>query len=459
MLTKSANATNDSPRQLFDNYVVFDIENPNARGNSICALGLLVIENGIIVDKKYTLINPEDRFDRTNSEITGLSGSMVLDAPTLRDYWSNIDELLTTKIIVGHNIKYDLSVLSKSLDRYDIPVPEFRYICTLQLSRELITASSYSLTNLLSAIGITHQAHHALHDAEATYQLFKYLTQKIKFKDMPVNTYEYVQTLRENLDSKLTSNINDLYGIIDGINYDGIVDAREIQYLQKWIDDNYQYRSYALFNRIIAQLSAILEDGVVSEYERFELVALVESIKHSKIYSDSTLRIQVLEGILKGIVCNHEIKDLEVINLQSWLRDSDYLKGIYPYDKIVNATEKILADGIITEEEKEYLYCEFDEILNPITCCDNLELDGKTFCLTGDFVYGTKAEVEEKICNKGGVRKSGVSSKLDYLFVGSIGSEAWKYGNIGGKIAKAQELQEKGVNIQIISEDDLVPYL
>ena len=52
-----------------------------------------------------------------------------------------------------------------------------------------------------------------------------------------------------------------------------------------------------------------------------------------------------------------------------------------------------------------------------------------------------------------------MSGKLDYLFVGGLGSEAWKYGNIGGKIARAQELQEKGKNIQIISEDDLIPFL
>ena len=50
--------------------------------------------------------------------------------------------------------------------------------------------------------------------------------------------------------------------------------------------------------------------------------------------------------------------------------------------------------------------------------------------------------------------KNSVSSKIDYLFVGGLGSEAWKFGNVGGKIAKAQELQERGCKIQIIPEDE-----
>ena len=58
-----------------NNFVVLDIENPNSRGNSICAIGMLVIEDGTLTRKEYSLINPEDRFDRTNSEITGITES------------------------------------------------------------------------------------------------------------------------------------------------------------------------------------------------------------------------------------------------------------------------------------------------------------------------------------------------------------------------------------------------
>lgn len=442
-----------------NNFVVLDIENPNSRGNSICAIGMLVIEDGTLTRKEYSLINPEDRFDRTNSEITGITESMVLNSPTLKEYWSEIGTVLSNSVIIGHNIKYDLSVLSKALYRYDMPVPAFRYVCTLELSRSLLSTPSYKLSSLLGSLGVSYDEHNALADAEAAYKLLNYLNSNFDLSSLSSNTYEYEHTLKRSLDSKLASNINDLYGIIQGINYDGIVDSLEIQFLQKWIDDNSKYRDFAVFNRIINELTLILEDGIVTDYERQILCTLVDSVASSKIYSDSTLCIQILDGLIKGIICNNEINDSEILNLQCWLSDNDYLKGVYPYDKVVNAIEKILADGIITDDEKIYLSQEFDEILNPSASCNTLDLEDKTFCLTGDFKTGTKSEIEKKLSAKGAVKKNSVSGKLDFLFVGGFGSEAWKYGNIGGKIAKAQELQEKGKNIQIISEDDLVPFL
>lgn len=437
-------------------YVVLDIENPNSRNNSICAIGLIVVKKGEVVERKYSLINPQDRFDRTNTEITGISESMVLDQPTLKEYWPEIKELLSTEIIIGHNIKYDLSVLSKALYRYEIPVPEFNYICTLELSRLLIDSPSYNLGHLIRSFGFNYNEHNALEDAEAAHYLFWHIIDKFGTNDIEVKTYNYVYRLKEKVDSKLATNINNLYGIINGINYDGIVDEKEVEYLNQWIEDNLKYRDYVLFNRIITKLEAVLEDGIVTDFERKELLVIVDSINHSKLYSDATLSIQVLEGLLKGIICNSEIKTAEILNLQSWLDSNDYLSGVYPYDKIVNAVEKTIEDGILTEEEKEYLSIEFDEILNPTYSCESIELDGKSFCLSGDFERGTKSEIEEKLVAHGAIRKSGVSSKVDYLFVGGLGSEAWKYGNVGGKIAKALELQEKGSKIKIIGEDDLM---
>ena len=44
--------------------------------------------------------------------------------------------------------------------------------------------------------------------------------------------------LKESFDEKLSSNINDLYGMIEGISYDGVVDEKEIGQLRQWIREN-----------------------------------------------------------------------------------------------------------------------------------------------------------------------------------------------------------------------------
>lgn len=439
-----------------ENYIVLDIENPNTRGNTICSIALLKVVNGEIVDKMYTLINPEDRFDARNSEITKINSIMVLDKPTLKELWPKISGLIADNVIVGHNVTYDLSVISKSLDRYGIEVPAFRYSCTMQLSKRYLDTYSYKLEELAKQIGVEYTAHIAEEDAYATYRLFEYLNSNNYIDDSCIKDYRYEFSTSDKLDEKLSTNINNLFGIIQGINYDGTVNENEVEFLKKWVEENQKYKQYTLFNRILNKLSEVLEDDVISEYERAELSCLVKSIHSSKLYSETTLALQILQGILQGITCDQKIVVEEVKSLKKWLKENDYLSDVYPYDKVLLIVNEVLEDGTLTEEEKDELLDTFNDILNPVKeSVAVMNLQERTFCLSGEFKKGSKNEIKEVLKNLGGIEKSGVSAKLDYLFVGGIGSEAWKYGNVGGKIAKALELQEKGCCIKIIGEEDM----
>ena len=440
---------------MIKDYISVDIENPNTRGNSICSIGIIIVKDNKIIDKKYSLINPEDRFDINNSKITGLTYADVKDAPTFKEYWKIIEDLFKNNVIVGHNITYDLSVISKALERYDIDAPVFNYYCTLKLSRKYINTNSYSLDSLCDLLKINLDNHHnALEDALASQQIFEYLNKRNDIGNS--EKFEFINKVSDSMDSKLETNINTLYGIIKGINYDGIIDDKEIEKLRLWVEDNRLYKQYSLFDRIINKLEEILEDNVITEYERIELEKLVTSINESKMYSESTLALQILNGILDGIVCNQKVNQKEIENLNIWLRQNDYLKDVYPYDKVLLEVNKVLEDGILTEEESNYIFDTFNEIVNPDFSDDeNIDFNGKTFCITGEFKCATKQEISKKLQELGGTEKKGVSSKLDYLIVGGVGSDAWKFGKIGGKQAKAQELNEKGANIKIIDEDSL----
>jgi DNA ligase (NAD+) len=70
----------------------------------------------------------------------------------------------------------------------------------------------------------------------------------------------------------------------------------------------------------------------------------------------------------------------------------------------------------------------------------NLPLAGKTFCITGGLMSGTRPQVQATIEKYGGIMKS-VSKKLDYLIVGTGGG------------AKENNAKEKG--IACISEEEL----
>lgn len=440
---------------MIKDYISIDIENPNTRGNSICSIGIVVVKDNKVVDEIYSLIDPEDRFDLNNTQITGLSYNDIKNAPNFKEYWNHISELFSENVIVGHNVIYDLNVISKSLDRYDIEMPEINYYCTLKLLKSNINMESYSLDKVSKYLEISLTEHHnALKDAIAAQQIFEYLNKNYDIGEF--ENFKYECMLSENLDSKLETNINLLYGIIQGINYDETIDAKEIEKIKCWVEKNRLYKHYSLFNKIITKLEDILEDNIITDYEKIELLALITSINKSKMYSEVTLALQILNGVLEGIVCDYKIDQKEINNLKKWLEQHDYLKDVYPYDKVLLEVNKVLQDEILTEEECKYLFEIFEDIVNP-QLSDEKEIDfiGKTFCLTGEFKSATKEEISNKIKELGGIEKSGVSSKLNYLIVGSIGSDAWKFGKIGGKQAKAQELNEKGANIKIIDEESL----
>ena len=85
----------------------------------------------------------------------------------------------------------------------------------------------------------------------------------------------------------------------------------------------------------------------------------------------------------------------------------------------------------------------------------DVELSNKSICLTGDFDYGSKQEVQERLSEIGATVVSSVTRKTDILLIGEKGSESWACGTYGTKAKKAIELRSKGYPIMILKEKDV----
>ena len=178
--------------------------------------------------------------------------------------------------------------------------------------------------------------------------------------------------------------------------------------------------------------------------------------KSSGLFSDSTLSMQVLKGIVRGIEADREVNTEEAQELFKWMNENSVLKGNYPFDKIFDTLEHVLENNIIDQEEEKLLLEMFDQFTNPEkVSCTKIDLNGKVCCLTGSFSNGTKSNVEEFIFCMGGSCIDGLNKTVDYLIVGGQGSDSWKYGNYGSKVSKAVQMQEKGSAIQIVGEKTL----
>ena len=441
-------------------YAVLDLENPNFRQNSICAIGLILVRNNKMVEKKYTLINPEDSFDRINMDITKIAPHMVEDSPTLPEYWPEIKEILTNNIIVGHNITYDLRLISKSLQRYNIKAPDFKYICTLKLSRKNLQLPSYKLENIAKKLHIIYNPHNAIEDARAAYELFEYINRNKRIEETEFKHYHYVPKVVEKYDPKLSTNINNLYGMLRVIIFSEYITEPQFKLFEEWYNNNRQYNQYLIFHKINLELKAILEKGYMAGSDKKTLVNTVDFVPVSSIYTEKTLKTQVLQGIIKAITADGKVTIEELTNLKRWLKRNASLKGTYPYDKILKITNIAIKKAFITNDEQEKISKEFIDLINPIKTTDEkFTLKNKTFCLSGEFRHGNKEKISHLLEKEGCIPKSSVSGKVDYLFVGDLGSPAWKYGNIGGKIVKAQKIQDNGGKIKIISEKNLFQIL
>lgn len=83
------------------------------------------------------------------------------------------------------------------------------------------------------------------------------------------------------------------------------------------------------------------------------------------------------------------------------------------------------------------------------------DVSGKTICLTGDFLCGSRNQLENILFVNGALVQKNVVKKLDYLVIGSLGSDDWK-DNKGTKLLKAEDYNQKGAHIIIIKEDDFI---
>lgn len=86
---------------------------------------------------------------------------------------------------------------------------------------------------------------------------------------------------------------------------------------------------------------------------------------------------------------------------------------------------------------------------------------GKSFAFTGQFSTMTREHARETVLNQGGSVPSSVTKGLDYLVVGNIGSPLINNGDgkKGKKFLKAHELNQRGANIQIITEGSFIDML
>lgn len=182
--------------------------------------------------------------------------------------------------------------------------------------------------------------------------------------------------------------------------------------------------------------------------------------------------IDELTGLCKGALLDGTISQIEAEGIKTWLDAHHHCLDRWPANVLYERLHAMLADGRLDDDEQGELLGILLRMAAPPsedgTTPSALPVDdpppavtieNHSFCFTGVFDFGSRAECQAAISQRGGMAVDGITKKLHYLVIGNIGSEFWKHSSFGTKIAKAVEYRDRGAPLIIISEPHWVQHL
>lgn len=144
-------------------FTAIDFETANSSNASACAVGLVRVRDGRIVDKAGWLIRPpagHDVFFELNVRIHGIRPEDVAGAATWGRQLADLAAFAGDDILVAHNAGFDMAVLKRACDATGDECPPYRYACSLQVARKVYRLHSYRLPFVAAEAGFADFPHH-----------------------------------------------------------------------------------------------------------------------------------------------------------------------------------------------------------------------------------------------------------------------------------------------------------
>ena len=106
-------------------FVAIDFETADYGRDSACALAVVRVEKGAIVERDFWYIRPP-RENFMFSHIHGITWEQVADAMTFAQLWPLLEKKLRgVKFLLAHNASFDRSVLAACCKQARLSMPEY----------------------------------------------------------------------------------------------------------------------------------------------------------------------------------------------------------------------------------------------------------------------------------------------------------------------------------------------
>lgn len=277
-----------------NSYSLLDLETTGLDPNfdDIIEIAILKIKDNDIVDEYQTLIKPDVYYyDESNKpvyvseyieKLTGISSSMLEDAPQIESKINEVIDFIGDDIIVGHNVNFDINFLYDEVKDFNDTDLSNDYMDLLKLSRRALKElNHHRLEDLSEFFKYEYNAHRAMNDCLATFNIINLLkvyinNNNIDIRPKPKKRYDL---------SKIKSDVID----IDKDNY---FYGKNICFTGKL--ENFIRKDAA---QICANLGATCQNGVTKKTNvlvlgNFDYNATVKNNKSSKLKRAEELKIQ-----------------------------------------------------------------------------------------------------------------------------------------------------------------------
>ena len=153
-----------------DDFVAIDFETMTSLRTSACAIGMVKVIDGEIVQEFYSLINPirDEYTDKEpNRKIHGIALTTAEKAATFAELFDSIRLFIGGLPLVCHNKSVDINIFEQLMDYYGLSgIDTSTTKCTYQMSGK-------SLSECCKEYGIKEENHHnALWDAETCAKIY-----------------------------------------------------------------------------------------------------------------------------------------------------------------------------------------------------------------------------------------------------------------------------------------------
>lgn len=169
--------------------VVFDLETTgfSAKKCRIIEIGAVKIENGEIIDRFSSFVNPEMKLPYRIEELTGILNQDLLKAPTIEQVLPEFLSFISGAYLVAHNADFDVSFILENMKQLfpDRPT-DFTYVDTVAVSRALLPKlSHFKLDQVAKELDVELVHHHrAVDDAECTAKIWIKLMKRLSDRNV-----------------------------------------------------------------------------------------------------------------------------------------------------------------------------------------------------------------------------------------------------------------------------------